>query len=67
MVIERDSCSDCLDGPFSHMFVVKIVMFDRKDENKEKKRPRMADFLKFVSCRRSICDYRCAALGSNPD
>ena len=43
MVMGRDSCSEgrgfkswrCIwDGHFSHLFVVKIVMFVRKDENK---------------------------------
>ena len=31
-----------LDGRFLHIFVVKIVMYVRKDENKTKNRPRMA-------------------------
>ena len=31
---------------FSHIFVIRIVMFVWGDENKQKKRPRMAHFLK---------------------
>ena len=48
MVMGRDSCSEgCefeshLDGHFSHMFVIQIVIFVSKDENKNKKRPGMA-------------------------
>ena len=46
MVMGEDSCPEChgfesqhciLDGHFSHIFVVKIVMFVRKDENKLKR------------------------------
>ena len=46
MVMGRDSCSKghgfesqhrILDGHFSHLFVVKIVMFVRKDENKRER------------------------------
>ena len=35
-----------LDGLFPHMYVVKIVKFVRKDENKGKKRTGMAHFFK---------------------
>ena len=46
MIIGRDSCSEgrgfksqhgLLDGHFSHLFVVKIVKFVSKDENKRKR------------------------------
>ena len=48
VVMGGDSCSEgcgfepqpcILDGHFSHLFAVKIVMFAWKDENKWKKRP----------------------------
>ena len=48
VVMEGDSCSEgrgfkskhyILDGHFSHLFVVEIVMFVLKDENQTKKRP----------------------------
>ena len=55
VVMGGDSCYESrgfesqhciLDGHFSHLFVVKIVMFVWKDENQMKKRPGLAIFLK---------------------
>ena len=40
-----ESQQHLLDGYFSHLFVVKIVLFVWKDENK-RKRPGMAHFYK---------------------
>ena len=54
MIIGRDSCSEgrgfksqhgLLDGHFSHLFVVKIVKFVSKDENKRKRGRRCPPFL----------------------
>ena len=55
VVLGEDSCSKghelesqhhILDGHFSHLFVVKIVMCVWKDENKLKRRPGLALFKK---------------------
>ena len=42
---EFESWHRILDGHFSHLFVEKIVICVWKDDNKLKKRPRMAHFL----------------------
>ena len=58
VVMGGDSCSKgrefesghrILNGPFLHLFVVKIVMCVWKDENEWKKRPGLAHFFNFCS------------------
>ena len=48
---EFESRHHLLDGHFSHIFVVKIVMFVQKDRKETKKRPGLAHFLTLKSAR----------------